>query len=357
MSAPIHFRAIHPPSSSSSSSSSPPLVPTSDDNTEEILHDYLALSVNLRDLYAQWTTDDHVFANLAPRFAGIRILRQPPLENLLSFICSTNNNIARITQMVDKLCVNYGTYVGDLNGVPYYDFPTVETLAEAAAAKTAAGEEEDNLETKLRGMGYGYRAKYIAKTVLILANDHPPNWLEDLRTKTYREAHESLLTLSGVGPKVADCVCLMSLDQHAAVPVDTHVFQIAVRDYKFRAKGAGKGMGTMNKATYEAVGEFFRKLWGPYAGWAQSVVFTADLRAFADHGKTETLTVRRVKEEGVIVKREDTGESVMVEKDVKVKTEDVFREGKRRSRRVIERVNVKRVRRDDGDDGLENRID
>ncbi|ODQ56127.1 putative mitochondrial N-glycosylase/DNA lyase, partial [Saitoella complicata NRRL Y-17804] len=278
--APIHYRAIHPPSSS------PPLVPPLDD-TEELLHDYLALSVNLENLYAQWTRDDQVFAKLAPRFAGIRILRQPPLENLLSFICSTNNNIARITQMVDKLCVNYGTYIGDLDGVAYYDFPTLETFAEAAA-RTG----EDDLETKLRGMGFGYRAKYIAKTALILAHDHPPNWLEDLRTKTYQEAHESLLTLSGVGPKVADCVCLMSLDQHSAVPVDTHVFQIAVRDYKFRSKGAGKGTGTMNKATCEAVGEFFRTLWGPYAGWAQSVVFTADLRAFADHGREESVTVK-----------------------------------------------------------------
>ena len=32
-----------------------------------------------------------------------------------------------------------------------------------------------------------------------------------------------LLQLTGVGPKVADCICLMSLDKHDVVPIDTHV--------------------------------------------------------------------------------------------------------------------------------------
>lgn len=53
-------------------------------------------------------------------------------------------------------------------------------------------------------------------------NDHPVDWLEGLRNVEYKDAHEALLGLQGVGPKVADCVCLMSLDKAEAVPVDTH---------------------------------------------------------------------------------------------------------------------------------------
>lgn len=57
------------------------------------------------------------------------------------------------------------------------------------------------------------------------------------------------------------------------MPVDTHVWQIAQRDYKM---GKTKTK-TFNKIMYEAVGDHFRGIWGEYAGWAQSVVFTAKI--------------------------------------------------------------------------------
>ena len=70
----------------------------------------------------------------------------------------------------------------------------------------------------------------------------------------------------------------MGLGWGGALPVDTHVWQIAQRDYKF---GKTKTK-TFNKVMYEAVGDHFRELFGDYAGWAHSVLFTADLRTFAD---------------------------------------------------------------------------
>ena len=51
-------------------------------------------------------------------------------------------------------------------------------------------------------------------------------WLESLRDMKLSEAREELSALAGVGPKVASCVCLMSLDKHDAVPVDTHIYQV-----------------------------------------------------------------------------------------------------------------------------------
>ena len=112
----------------------------------------------------------------------------------------------------------------------------------------------------------------------------------------YRAAHEALLELTGVGPKVADCVCLMGLGWGESVPIDTHVWQIAVRDYKF---GKGGKNATMTKALYDAVGEKFRELWGKEAGWAHSVLFTADLSDFK-----KRVTKVEIKEE------DETGEMV-----------------------------------------------
>ena len=70
------------------------------------------------------------------------------------------------------------------------------------------------------------------------------------------------------------------------------VWQIAQRDYKF---GKGKH-SSLTKATYDAIGDRFRSLWGKEAGWAHSVLFAADLRAFADRLTTK-IEVKEIKEE------------------------------------------------------------
>lgn len=74
--------------------------------------------------------------------------------------------------------------------------------------------------------------------------------------------------------------------------LSTTVWQIAQRDYKF---GRGKH-SSLTKATYDAVGNKFRSLWGKEAGWAHSVLFTADLRAFSERLTTKT-EVTEVKQE------------------------------------------------------------
>ncbi|KAL5356717.1 DNA glycosylase [Aspergillus floccosus] len=263
-----------------------------DTTTLSLLTHYFNLSSNLTSLYEQWSSNDANFRKKAPQFTGVRILRQDAWEALVSFICSSNNNIARISQMVEKLCLHYGPHIATLDGRAYHDFPAPEALT------------GDDVEPRLRSLGFGYRAKYIYQTAVIVAQQREKGWLDSLRNSEapafgvdgsgegkeesaemrpegregYREAHEKLLELQGVGPKVADCVCLMGLGWGEAVPVDTHVWQIAQRDYKF-GKGSHK---SLTKATYDAVGNHFRKLWGKEAGWAHSVLFTADLRTFSD---------------------------------------------------------------------------
>jgi len=278
-------------------SSVPPTVEEDSDadDTGSLIQHYLNLELNLEPLYAQWSTADPNFKKKAPKFTGVRILRQDAWEALVGFICSSNNNIIRISQMVDKLCSHYGTYIGTLNGRPYHDFPEPAALT------------GKNVEGHLRELGFGYRAKYISQTAKMVVEDRDRGWLDSLRNpespayglaaspagemkpegrEGYREAHEKLLELQGVGPKVADCVCLMGLGWGEAVPVDTHVWQIAQRDYKF-----GKGRhSSLTKATYDAVANHFRKLWGKEAGWAHSVLFTADLRIFAERLTTKVET-------------------------------------------------------------------
>ncbi|KAF8242377.1 DNA glycosylase, partial [Wilcoxina mikolae CBS 423.85] len=267
----LHYRSIYPVTAS-------PSCPD-DDDTPALIHDYFNLSVDLGKLYRIWSSRDPNFQKKAPSFAGVRMLRQDPWENVVSFICSSNNNISRISQMVNNLCLTWGPPLGTLeDGCVYHDFPEPKALT------------KPGVEQKLRELGFGYRAKYIANAAKMIVEERPEGWLNSLRTVPYSEAHAALLELPGVGPKVADCVALMSLDKKEAVPVDTHVLQIAQRDYGF---GKTKNK-TLTKATYDAIGDHFRNLWGDEAGWAHSVLFTADLRTFSERlVKTETKTVTK----------------------------------------------------------------
>ena len=91
------------------------------------------------------------------------------------------------------------------------------------------------------------------------------------------------------------------------------VWQIAQRDYKF---GKGKHK-SLTKATYDAVGNHFRELWGKEAGWAHSVLFTADLKAFSER----LITKMEVKEEEITCREKHEKEiEVMVESDVVTST-------------------------------------
>ncbi|KAL8334723.1 hypothetical protein RB598_009127 [Gaeumannomyces tritici] len=332
-----------------------------DDGTERLLLSYFNMSHSLAGLYAEWSGKDANFSRKAPKFGGVRILNQDAWETLVAFICSANNNIARISQMTHKLCDHYGGEpIATVAGHVFHDFPAPSALA------------ADGVEQNLRLLGFGYRARYIAETARMVTGQLPHGWLRALRNPalpgwgsdgaegqeqqkqrlvkteqpdddevaaaaaaaaavtpaeapTYRAAHVALLSLSGVGPKVSDCVCLMGLGWGESVPIDTHMWTIATRDYGFGKKapggsgGSGKG-AAMSKAMYDAVGEHFRALWGPQAGWAQSVLFTANLRVFSDRLKPEKGEGKgkgKSKGKG----KDDDGDAVKTEIETKVKTE------------------------------------
>ncbi|KAI1497348.1 N-glycosylase/DNA lyase [Biscogniauxia marginata] len=322
----LHYRVTWPASSKSSSSRKPDAKSQGLDDTEDLIKHYFSLKYDLKSLYDQWSESDPNFREKAPKFTGIRILSQDAWEALVSFICSSNNNISRISQMVHKLCLHYGPLIGYVGGEAFHDFPPPQALTGR------------KVEAHLRELGFGYRAKYIAETAMIVSMTKPEGWLESLANPenpgwsptrssesheppTYKMAHEELLMLTGVGPKVADCVCLMGLGWGEAVPVDTHVWQIAQRDYKF---GKMKTK-TFSKTMYDSVGDHFRKIWGQQAGWAQSVLFTANLKSFSEQASSE--------------KSDDVDIKVKIEEDVVLEPLPASRSRKRRVA-IVEKVKV-----------------
>ncbi|GAA6012079.1 hypothetical protein JCM11491_001743 [Sporobolomyces phaffii] len=311
----VHYRALYP--------SKPPhtayWADVKNDTTRPLLVDYFQLATPLAPLYDQWSAADPKFAtkiNLDPdtherSLRGIRVLKQDEWETLVSFICSANNNIARITLMVNRLCAQLGTrlphpshfdparvYSDPAVAIPpfgpgpesletnddgddimsLYSFPPPEALVDLART-----------ESLLRQLGFGYRANFIPTSALHLVETadrlgvSPRAYLRSLRKDAYvpecagagvREVRERLLEFKGVGRKVADCVMLFGLGWSEVVPVDTHVFQIAIRDYGFPATKST----ALSPALHDKVSEHLAKKWQPHAGWCQQVLFFADLK-------------------------------------------------------------------------------
>lgn len=104
-------------------------------------------------------------------------------------------------------------------------------------------------------------------------------YLTELRGSSNETLRDALTAFPGVGPKVADCVALFSLDATSSVPVDTHVWRIACRDYDDE-NGTLRNAKSVTKKLYEHVGNVFYERFGPYAGWAHSLMFAAELPQF-----------------------------------------------------------------------------
>ncbi|MDR0855064.1 MAG: hypothetical protein LBN25_01710 [Christensenellaceae bacterium] len=135
---------------------------------------------------------------------GIRILRQDRFETIISFIISANNNIKRIQKIIEGLCSGLGE---DKNG--YFAFPTVEKLAAQSVEY-------------YRSRGLGYRAEYVLKTARAVAGGFDL----DLSGLNSAEARKYISKLSGVGPKVADCILLFGYGITDVFPTDVWIERV-----------------------------------------------------------------------------------------------------------------------------------
>ncbi|KAJ8762853.1 hypothetical protein K2173_022982 [Erythroxylum novogranatense] len=224
------------------------------------LLDFLNVKISLSDVWDQFSTCDSRFSELARLLPGARVLRQEPLECLMQFLCSSNNNISRITKMVDFLS-SLGVHLGRVEGFEFHQFPSLDQLALVS-------------EQQLRDAGFGYRAKYITGTIdaLLSKPGGGVEWLLSLRKLDLQVVIDALCTLPGVGPKVAACIALFSLDQNHAVPVDTHVWKIATRHLLPELAGS-----RLTPKLCTRVADAFVSKYGKYAGWAQTLLFIAEL--------------------------------------------------------------------------------
>jgi N-glycosylase/DNA lyase len=226
----------------------------------DFVKNYFRLDDNLSHILSRISIDEHI-RKAIQCFSGLRIIRQQPWECLVSYICATYKSIPAIKEMVLSLSKRFGTKI-TFDGYDFYTFPKPSDLANTDVEE-------------LRKCKLGFRDKRVLKTARIMHNEELD--LEALRKSDYEHARNELLSLPGVGQKVADCVLLFSLDKLEAFPVDVWLKRIILKYYSshfeplFIEKIQNKRSLTPHE--YREINLFGRRYFGRYAGYAQEYLF------------------------------------------------------------------------------------
>lgn len=220
-------------------------------NIEDVCRYYFDLDRNYEIIKKELSKIDEYMKTSIEYGYGIRILNQDLWETIISFIISANNNIPRIKGIIERISKKYGSEI-EYNGIAYYTFPTVEQLSQASV--------ED-----LRNLGLGFRDIRVYETTHTIL-DKKVKLKELQKEKDFNKVRETLLTLSGVGPKVADCILLFSsLKRWEAFPIDVWVRRV-MNELYIKSDDETK----VNKKQIEKIAH---EKFGNLAGIAQQYLF------------------------------------------------------------------------------------
>jgi N-glycosylase/DNA lyase len=180
-----------------------------------VWEDYFDLATDYKPFLSAVDLEDGYLTRAARAGQGLRILRQDPWETLISFILSQRKSIPAIRDGVEKLCRRFGDPLmpGERGE---YGFPTPQRLAEAALEE-------------LYACSLGYRAPYIqsaARSVAAGGTD-----LDEMGSLSDEALMQKLLTLHGVGVKVASCVMLFGYHRLNMAPVDVWIQRVIENEY------------------------------------------------------------------------------------------------------------------------------
>ncbi len=186
-----------------------------------------------------------VLSRACDKAKGLRLLNQNREEMIYSFIISQNNNIPRIKGIISRICEGLGQKMSSPFG-DFYAFP-------ASAALSSKGPEY------YKALGAGYRDIFLSETSARIAQEG----ISRLENLGYDDLKRELLTYKGIGPKVADCICLFGFGKRDAFPVDTWIEKLYREDFG----------GTLTDR--KKINAYFTSLFGGFSGYVQQYLFYA----------------------------------------------------------------------------------
>lgn len=188
------------------------------------------------------------------KYLGLRLIRQDPFQCFISFIVSSNSNIQKIKSSLEKITIKFGGKI-QWNKKEFYLFPEPKKIANATIQE-------------IQNCGVGYRAKFIIDAAKMVESKQID--FEYLKKSSYQDAKEMILTVPGIGDKVADCILLFSLDKLESFPLDRWMIRILKKYYLEKFELETK---SITEKQYSTLHEKIVKHFGPYAGYAQQFLF------------------------------------------------------------------------------------
>jgi N-glycosylase/DNA lyase len=200
--------------------------------------DYLRHRDDLGEIYDSISGDPFV-RELAAACPGMRILKQDPWECTATYLLATNANVKRIGSMVDSVCRTFGR---DLGG--RWSFPSAEEILDGAERIGSC--RLGYRDTRLIGL-----AEKVADKIIVPG---------DIAKMDRRECLDTLMDISGIGNKVADCISLFSFGHLDAFPIDARIENILRERYGITGN-------------YRKLSAFAEERFGEYAGYAQELLY------------------------------------------------------------------------------------
>ena len=222
-----------------------------------LLSDYFRLDDDIEAIYADLSARDPKLASIIQETPGLRLLRQDPWECLAAYLCSANNSVERIGQIIEMMADNFGTPVL-LDGKTRRTFPTARQL----------GANPEASEAKLDELRLGLKRAHNITAAARQVCSGELDW-DALRREPYDKVKRRLLQCNGVGSKIAECVALFAVDQLAAFPIDRWVWRAITEAYP--EWGLPEQSGP-EKST-DAVIKRAQSEFGKYAGYANQQLF------------------------------------------------------------------------------------
>jgi len=197
---------------------------------------------------------DKTVREAVKQYEGLRIFKQDPFQCMISFIISSNSNIPKIKNSLEKITKKFGTKI-KIKNKEFFLFPKPEKIAKASI-------------DKIKKCGVGYRAPFIKEAAkMVFSKKIDFKYLEKCN---YQKAKKNICLIPGVGNKVADCILLFSLNKLEAFPLDTWMIKILEKYYSNEFKIETK---TITQKQYEILHEKIVNYFGPYCGYAQQFLF------------------------------------------------------------------------------------
>ena len=208
---------------------------------------------NMQEIIKSISKDETVKKSIK-QYEGLRIFKQDPFQCMISFIISSNSNIQKIKNSLEKISKKFGKKV-KIQNKEFFLFPKPEKLANASIEE-------------IKKCGVGYRAPFIkqASKMIILKKIN----FKYLEKCDYEEAKKNICVIPGIGNKVADCILLFSLNKLEAFPLDTWMIKILEKYYSNQFNIETK---TITKKQYQILHEKIVNYFGPYCGYAQQFLF------------------------------------------------------------------------------------